>query len=290
MSNFRLSIFLIYMLVTSASTAQQDYSFLEESNVWVMKGDSNEGSLNSTTSLQFISDTIIEGKSCKVMSDVYSNLAILCELDNKLFGKQMDYGTELQLIYDFDLLENDTFIYRYFYSGTQEYLEGKMEVLTVDSITLLNGEVRKRIKLEYVGNAPNLCHFPATWIDGVGDINNYYLYLFFECFEANYFLHCFYSDTTLLMGDCGPNSIKENLIMDLEIYPNPFCGEISVNSNYEISTLEIFDFKGNKQSDLILNGNSVFGLGELNAGVYFVKVIFQDDSIVFRKLVKDNCH
>lgn len=99
----------------------------------------------------------------------------------------------------------------------------------VDSVTLNNNEVRKRLQLEMQDN-PNWGK--QYWIDGIGS-NLGMLSHFYYCFvDYNEGFLCFYNDSELLYPQTPPScfitsdqEIEQNKI---EIYPNPVSDNLSI--------------------------------------------------------------
>lgn len=77
-------------------------------------------------------------------------------------------------------------------------------------------------------------------------------------------------------------SVEDNLDEDIEIYPNPSHGFVTIKSgSYDIESLEILDVTG---KEIHSQNESVVDLNFLDAGVYFVKLNSKSHSIV-KKLI-----
>jgi hypothetical protein len=69
--------------------------------------------------------------------------------------------------------------------------------------------------------------------------------------------------------------LEENISTQIEIYPNPAKNYIIINSQESIISIEIFDNLGivhNKIEKLYNNNNIKFNTGNLNSGIYYIKV------------------
>jgi Zn-dependent metalloprotease len=72
------------------------------------------------------------------------------------------------------------------------------------------------------------------------------------------------------------------------ISPNPTTGKITVQSNSEIATLEIYNVNGQlmKKQNVIQKNNSELDLSFYQSGIYILKITLADKKILTRKIVK----
>lgn len=197
-------------------------------------------------------------------------------------------GTEI-LKYDFLLGINDTF---------PSVELGNLVVDSVSTITLLNGQQRKfmRLKNKYLK--------PYFWIDGIGDINNGFFYV--SHFEGGYEHFICHKDSTGLVylktpvrWDCdslteyvsSPNEII-SLEQDFSIFPNPSSHDINLKF-YGFNKSEIFIQIINFLSQVVyttkISKNSSLTsieLSHLKRGIYFIIASSNNTSLV-KKLIKN---
>lgn len=70
----------------------------------------------------------------------------------------------------------------------------------------------------------------------------------------------------------------------ISIFPNPASSSINIETELEISKIEIF----NVQGELVKTANTKnISILDLASGMYFVKIIFEDNSILIKKLIKE---
>ncbi|SHI39290.1 LamG-like jellyroll fold domain-containing protein [Flavobacterium terrae] len=70
---------------------------------------------------------------------------------------------------------------------------------------------------------------------------------------------------------------------EFKIYPNPFQDSITIDSNNNIKEVNVFTIDGKQ----IMNSKkSELYLGNLNSGMYIVKIIFDDSTVSVKKIVK----
>lgn len=87
-----------------------------------------------------------------------------------------------------------------------------------------------------------------------------------------------------------PVSVKEEIervtLLPIELYPNPASGIVKLQNNYyNLTNLQIYDIYGREQR--VSNfSNEQFDVSGLQAGVYIVKLTFDDGWFITRKFVK----
>lgn len=76
---------------------------------------------------------------------------------------------------------------------------------------------------------------------------------------------------------------------NFDIYPNPAANEISINSNSQVKSIEIFNLLGSKvfskeiqNFELLQNLN----ISQLKEGRYFIKIVFLNNTSEVTTLIK----
>jgi len=92
-------------------------------------------------------------------------------------------------------------------------------------------------------------------------------------------------NTATAVNVCGTAGVKQNQIADLKLSPNPLTGNVlTVSSNSDAEkAVAIFDITG-KQVFKATTVNSTVNTGNLNAGVYIVKVT-EEGKTATKKLI-----
>ncbi len=87
----------------------------------------------------------------------------------------------------------------------------------------------------------------------------------------------------LLFGaDLNEFSTTELKIKSLKVYPNPSKGEFTISSTKLVSSIYVYSLSG---KEVLRNYNSsTFNLSGLTAGLYFVKALFEDETIQYTKV------
>lgn len=192
----------------------------------------------------------------------YGNQLIRQDSTKKVFIKEFD--NEEYLLYDFDLNLNDTF-----------QIEGicTLVVTGIDSITLNNGEVRKRLQL-------NIKDYPdwgmQFWIEGIGSNYGMISHFGFCSFDYSDGFLCFYKDDELLFPEAPPscfitpvNEVTDNKI---KIFPNPVSHELTIEStDYNLTKYTLISLIGKTvQTGTLLGNKNRIYLGNLENGFYTI--------------------
>jgi hypothetical protein len=273
-------LLLLYSLSLALSAKAQ--VLVDSNNIWnIVEGSFWTGPDRTTETYRFFEDTIINGKTYKKLYvSTESSLTnwnydgdALREDSSKKVYIILDGGVE-QLLYDFNLNVNDSFNL----CGPWGQAEA---VTSIDSVVLLNGEKRKRIKF---GNS----YPPMEWIEGIGNLS-----LFTEsgvCFtDVNFWLNCFAENNTLKYKD-NANGFTSCLYYYQKLYvtlsPNPFHGAATLeirNGELGIKNLElkIYDVMGRVVHEQIVNRNSeIVNRDGLPDGLYFYQLRTNDYELI----------
>jgi hypothetical protein len=185
------------------------------------------------------------------------------------------------VLYDFSLEVNDTF--RVFDYCT-------LQVESIDTIILNNGEKRKRIFLSRL-NQPNwgITH----WIKGIG--SEFGLITHFNFCHTDYpeELLCYYRNDSLLFpknpSTCFISTDVDNIRNEsFVVYPNPFHSSIEIHdpklnfTNYEIQNPEgTVLFRGNLQENA-----SEIVLSNIPSGLYVIILRNKNGNMAVKKIMK----
>lgn len=186
------------------------------------------------------------------------------------------------LLYDFNLLENDTIQIEHEYPC-------ELIVASVDSVELVSGEFRKRIRLiSSIDPDPQQPWYGyKDWIQGIGSLSSltYYTGSCFTDFSLS--LLCYYENDDLVYTKpnnqgCFITPTKELIAQEeIEIYPNPVISYIHIKSEVKPEYLMIYTLSGR----LVRESKSrSIDLSSVEAGVYIIQVILKD-RIVTQKII-----
>lgn len=195
---------------------------------------------------------------------------------------KMDDNTEEFAIYDFNLEVGDLFLI----DDSSNSLE--LEVLSIDSVTLISGERRKRLEMAFAVS-PNRTTY---WIEGVGSalspMNPIYTFTFDIWVELN----CFHQDDMVewQLGDCMLTNTKaESLTSEaIACYPNPATDEVHFlhSGRQAVDRVAIFSLDGRPVTETVLQGTQPISVRELSKGIYVAAIIFEDGTIGRVRFVK----
>jgi len=257
---------------------------------YVRPGTEDHFMISSYESLKGDRDTLINGK--KYMK--YSEGVGIRENNHKVYALYFNenYGQPDEfLLYDFSVKAGDT-IHSTAMHGT---LSRQPKVIRTETITLRNGELRKKIYLN-----------EDTWIEGTGS-----LYGFFKpyietptCDCGGFELISFTRNDSLLYHDtdlCSQTWFCTNPIeaiprvvntnkKNVTVSPNPaydFVKLTFANSNQQCVSVEIMDFQGRKINVIPSSGTNDIDidLSTYHAGIYFLMVRYVG-RIESHKLIK----
>ena len=243
-------------------------------------------------SFKYVKDTIISSNTYSYFTVGYGGLwdGYYTRYSNgKIYhaARNIDgsAGSEV-LKYDFTLLVGNTINLQF------------MGILTVDSIasiTLLNGQVRKYMRLR------NTYLQKIEWIDGIGDIHNGFLYQHGAEGEHNEFI-CAHDNSGMLYKsnsalDCDSLtssivSVKEQSTeVGLLLSPNPTHNLIKVDFQNDITsnlTMQVLDVFGQTVYSKTLESGTFetsIDLTPYENGIYFIRVS-TGKMVSIKKIVK----
>lgn len=76
--------------------------------------------------------------------------------------------------------------------------------------------------------------------------------------------------------------IFENNQVEVMLYPNPFVSEVHIQSEKEVQEVLVYDVTG----ALVAVKTKQLNLSALSKGIYFMKIIWTDNSFALKKLIK----
>jgi hypothetical protein len=253
---------LIYWLISFSSSAQ---SLLDTTNSWnVIEG--FDGGNFFTHTEHYNGDTIIGGHTYqKIM-----NGGLREDTPGRFYFYQFGFPVE-RLMYDFNLNVNDTFT-----SVMPCGVSADMIVDSIDSVTLLNGEKRKRM----------LFGADEFWIEGIGSSYGPTNVSFYLCmFDTHETLLCFTQDGNLKYHNTSYDSCSftavgipdEYTSNKMIIYPNPIQTSAMFtlqNEKRENVQLKIYNSLGilvRTEESVNLNSYILYRDG-LNDGLYYYEL------------------
>jgi len=269
---------LLVIILAVSSLTIQGQSLVNSTNVWYVI-DAPFSQPISYDHYRFDGDTLISSQLYKQL--YFSNDSLMTtwwyygalreDLFKKVYYVRPSEVNE-RLLYDFNLNVNDTFHICYgAYSIT---------VNSIDTITLLNGESRKRFSF-----TPG----PEIWIDGIGStmgvVTDGGYYYCPTTDGGTIFLNCFSENDTLKYKDTfynipcsivtGISDKEQNIHIDL--FPNPFNSyAVLTISDFRFTNynLRIYNAMGQLlQNQVINNGSTKIDRDLLRDGIYFYQII-----------------
>lgn len=211
-------------------------------------------------------------------------------------GKVLEYNPNGEEIvwYDFNLELGDQFTIPEIDLGGENIYY--YEVVEIDSIQILNGEFKKRYQFDtyeinfFFDDTFNITNewYIDQWIEDIGSNYHVFKYNYAQVIDGNPPRFLCYSDESLLLYSnpeyegCYLSEVSSVKPKSFVIYPNPANNILSIESDFLISEVNIYDSKGKlvlskKEKNIIIEG--------LSSGFYTVQFISKDNSILHKKLI-----
>jgi len=257
MRTLKLHGIAIILVMFQVSLFSQN--FIDETKQWaIVSTQSMDTNLKHTTYYKFSGDSIINGftyhKLFKSTDSSQLNWSLndcplWFERNDSVFklghccGYQIDTTT---LVYDFNLEEGDSF--PYFYN----------QYMFVDSIKYLEwgGSIRKFLFFNQYGPHPYNC---ITWVEGVGNLENFSYSGIFCIGSVGWELLCFHEDGNLIYQNPYYNScyiatsadiIKESSEKSVNIFQSGNGALIINNPNSEKGMIVFYSIDGRQIKEL----------------------------------------
>lgn len=289
MKNKFLILIIILIRISADLTAQVEFPILDAKWCYNAYGDFGQNLGNycfTPDSLFDIGGHIYSRISYKKDPNNKYEEILYREEDLKFYVIPQDSINEI-LIYDFNLVEGDTFWTNWGW-GLNDSIG--LVVQNVDSITTLDGEQRKRITLE---NG----EYYGQWIEGVGSLDWVFVFpTYLSSLSGGFSFICHSKGEELIYPDWADaeacdfitkihNNEKE---VFCEIYPNPSSGDINIKlKNLEVEYIQIIDLTGKVilENKIDLNQNLIEFTDSFNSGIYFMKFFNEHKVIKIKKIL-----
>jgi len=267
-------LLILLTLITIKANAQ---TLVDTNKVWNVVSCLNFGPCG-TTVFSFGADTTIRTFQYKKLivnrdSAGFAYSYPIAAREETITKRIYFYENGEYLAYDFSLNQGDTF------TTSLNGCNLQMTVDSVDTISLLNGELRKRMFLSNFGQ--------ETWIEGVGSLNGLTFVGTGSCFIDVYpELNCLKENDTLKyqssnFTDCFYNTVgiqEIHNIINFRVTPNPFTESTILsfeNPLHEINILKIFNMQGQIVREYSnVKGNEIkIDREKMNDGIYFFLIM-----------------
>lgn len=284
------SLITILILSLNSSNAQLEFPISDARWCYYGYGDTGENLGNFC----FSPDGMVEvnGKTYTKIDikdhpyDGGSKKYLYREENKKFYVIPENYPEEI-LIYDFNLIEGDTFVAHYAW-GVFDSLT--LVVESVDSITTLDGVQRKRFFLE------NGIH-QGRWVEGVGSLDWVFTYPTYSgSVSGGYIFICNSHDGQTVFAnnvnkDCDAivKTVEIENSSHFDIYPNPVRDIFNIDlKNLAVRNLTIVNLTGKIVFDQIIDQrqNVLQVSQKLESGIYFIKIFTETEKVITKKFIK----
>lgn len=280
---------LLFLIILSASSQ----TLVDTNKIWNVYSSLNFGPL-TTTSYKFDGEITIDDITYKILWRTddptradWNEYSYLRQDEKKVY-QRMSFQEEEHLLYDFDLQEGETFQGQTMYNTCSVSLT----VESIDSVSLENGEKRKRITFE---------GYPEqyVWVEGIGSLNGLLEPAYDQCISDLIFgLLCFTEDGVLKYNHPNLESCYVNTVdiddpensLSLKITPNPFNKSLQIDFDYTSSNkyaMRLVNTLGLLVRSMeIHSGNLTISTSKIPPGMYFIQLIENGKLVKTKKVVK----
>jgi hypothetical protein len=231
-----------------------------------------------------VGDSIILGKSCKILKQTYENCA------EDYFGQQVylyenndsvflwnNHFNQFSLLYDFNALKDSSWV---FYNDSCTFN------IKVDSVysTLINAHTLKCLKLSFSSNWVRGSYEVIEYIGGKqlplpdllthcsGMIVDIDYYKDIRCYQDS--IIGFYQFDTVA---CTAVGVEEYSDKKIKVYPNPAHEKIKIEGFENVkSQVSIYDIYGKLCKQVSIEKDTEMDVSTLKKGMYFIQ-IYQDE-------------
>lgn len=279
---------LLFGLFLFISFSLQSQSFVNTANQWYIDdccSSVGSGGLSCNTNYyEFGNPTSLGGKMYyKLIHDNASPLFGLGEYYREENGKvylKESSGSDEVLIYDFNASVGDEM-------DLGENL--RIVVEAIDSVEMISGAKRKRLSVAALPNQNR----KATWIEGIGSILSpmdtrkmfsFDCYVDLDCYFENGIVEYSIKDCSLTTGIDEINPRKKSV----QIFPNPSSDQLNIKplKDTPIIRTEVLNLDGKRLLQVQHNNVQNLSVGELNNGIYLLRLVFADGQQQILKFVK----
>lgn len=267
---------------------------------WYFNSQNNGAAPSNSEYIKFesIKDTLIKGQSVrKIERTCYHYIGTVSTLSDLFVYNSTDTAfiynpmkDKFDKLYIFNKNKGDTITLDVPFEQSQPALSTNSQYrLVIDSVAveIYNGKTLKKYKTR---GLDNFQFWSEGWfMDYAGGIDWFFPSAAIIS-EADGPLRCYNAPEFNIHFseiDCDYRLISAVVDVknaELQIYPNPAIDEFQISGSTEIVNVEIYNNKGilNRKEE-----NSTFYISELPKGIYIVKIKLLNNSILFKKLIKN---
>ncbi len=268
--------------------------------------DENGNPLYSYEKYTSIKDTVIEGKTCKIVKSPYS-MEVMYEENNRVFYR---FGESFKLIYDFGANIGDTVSFDF-----KSYSPGSLNVDTtytvacivskIDTLLVENAEIKQYFTsiipiegldhlvwpTEFNYRERMGYEFDFMFVLSIPSLGFMHNLRCFNDYDINYTSDWWKSQNKLCDFSLLTALQNKNALESLTVYPNPVIDELTIRSalidNMNNFKVLIFDNAGRKILDETMhNPSQKIDIQSLSSGMYYLSVIYENHFFKPHKIVK----
>jgi len=295
-------IFLLLLFCTAFFGSAKAQNLFDINSTWYFSHRESSETPNVGYLYQTVEkDTIINNYSCKkifrqvfytngeteVITPIY-----FYENDSCIF--YLNYE-KFQLLYNFKIKTGDSIkIYEPYYTG---FNEDSTFYIMIDSIKTeqYNGNNLKTYYFHIKYDESYSWYFGEKYIENIGSTETFLPYNQLDCDLGLCYnpIRCITNNNigNIFFSNNNCNFIYtsiNNFIENVNIYPNPFNNILTINANFKIDKIVVYDIDGKcKYYKDLLNCNKIMlNTNFYNAGIYIISIYFEN-KIITKKISKN---
>ena len=281
MKTFFLTSLFIF-IISGNSQAQETSVFPTDSASWELYYLCYDGGnpYYASRTIEIIGDTVLNEENYIVLKASW-DIFFARVSDNKVYFKEYFFPDDNEyLIYDFNLEVGDVFYYPEFLNTYQD----SVIIEAIDSITLLDGTSRRRLKLATTYH--NICGPMDYWVEELG--STFMPFYFMDCFECLLRGYTYTRNNELLFSNTPVNIEETSEQLQVKVYPNP--SKFSFTLEFEsgnFADIRLINFMGwevfNKKN--IQSKDQIIVPPNTPEGIYLLEISIGKNKRVLKKLV-----
>ena len=287
---------ILFLLLINNSYSQDYFPFPVSEARWNQYIVNIQGSPYVTYKyrLGMIGDTLINSKlyskvyslnseSLNILDAIY--IGAIREENKKIYTVKEDQGETEVLLYDFDVEVGDIITS----NASFGYMTEPLEVLSIDTIVLLDGTIRKKYN---VG--------PDFWVEGIGSMSGLFAPItpmltnytapWLKCFnhnQTNIYINEYMAELSCESCFCILDTASLDNSQNMIVYPNPFYDELFYEKeNEEPCDIIIYNSEGLRIRKFNNHSFSSIYLGDLPKGIYLIQIL-SNDKYYINKIIKE---
>ncbi|NRB59882.1 MAG: T9SS type A sorting domain-containing protein [Winogradskyella sp.] len=168
----------------------------------------------------------------------------------------------------------------------------EFEAPSSGSITVVANSVLSSIKVaiydDCANGTPIACDSAGIVVNNLNPGQTYYAQVWVEASVGGRSQDTLVGDFDIQVADSSTLSVEENLVQEVQLFPNPASSQVTIKTHSGIDTISIFDVAGKEvlQVSAINQNDYVLNVQSLSKGIYLLQIHGQNVVMNKRLLIK----